>query len=589
MKRVPFYTHCLVILLLALVPAAITHAAPADPYLVQPQVQSDLENLLSRMIPSEQFLVQISTDVALRQDRQVVEGEVFTTTTEKETEPVPMMPGFLPEVREKPDREPQRTRQVYRMVEKPVLKLVRASITFDDELEAPVVSRARILVQNYLRTAYPNQAVVAFTSLPMLKPKKEIPLTDNPLEKKAPVDTAEEPKEKTESEPSVWEQYGPYGLGALLLLMVWMWISQSRARQISESQSRAERRALGAGANPASPWGMDGRSGFPNPMQFFRGLGTTPPLAPPVEQAPEKIRDLRKTMLQRFLSRSSAFKRYYGQLSPEEQEELYACLAGPAYDNLLGGLNIRAPKGEIPEPPEKDKVLEQHSKNFDEFTQAKDWQDKQFFGYLQDITDEQLLALVNHCTPLAACLMLRFMTPHQSALVLDALPSARRREILEQANQMNAVSFAEIYTIEREVRENVHRMPQHLFGSRKEDIEFWGSVLTEAENQDGILKDIEQTNPGIYPSLKKYKFKLEDAASLPNPMLEKILAQSDNEELSLALATCPHELIEVFFDAISAKRREVIEYQIASSKNASNDEKTDARIRLTKRFREVMA
>ena len=568
--------------------------AQSDPYLVQPQVQSDLENLLGRMIPSDQILVQVSTDVGLRQERQIVEGETITTSSEKIKEPVKTMPGFLPEVRDEEEKPPQRSRQVYRMVDRPFLKLVRASITFDDELEPSLIARAKVLVQNYLRTAYPNQAIVTFSALQMLKPKKEVK-AENPLEdekekkkKELAEKPPEEPKKPEEKVLSPWEEYGSYGLAAFLVLMLWMYMSQSRARGIAEAQARAERRSNSNQAANPGMFGMDGRGGFMNPLQYLKGFGGAPSADSETKITPAN-RDLRKILLHRFLSRSQAFRRYYQQMGVEKQEELYACLKGPAYDNLLSGLAIKPPAGDIHTPPEKDELLEQHEKDFEEFVQAKDWQDRQFFGFVHDMSDEQLVSLVNHQRPLAVCLMLRFMTPHQSALILDSLPSKKRREILEQANQMNGVSFAEIMGVEREIRENVQRMPAHMFGSNKEDILYWGSVLTEAENQDGILKDIEHTNPGIYPSLKKYKFKLEDAASLPNTLLAKILAESDNDEVCLALATCPHELIDVFLDAVSPKRKEVIEYGLASSRGASSQEKAEARLKLTKRFREVMA
>jgi len=543
------------------------------------------------MIPSDQILVQVSTDVGLRQERQIVEGETITTSSEKTKEPVKTMPGFLPEVREE-EKQPQRSRQVYRMVDRPFLKLVRASVTFDDELDVSLIARAKILVQNYLRTAYPNQAIVTFSALQMLKSKKELKSELPPEEEKKKKELAEkaseEAKKPEQKALSPWEEYGPYGLAALLVLMFWMYLSQSRARGIAEAQARAERRSNSNQVPNPGMFGMDGRGGFMNPLQYLKGFGGSASTDGETKITPAD-RDLRKILLHRFLSRSQAFRRYYQQMGVEKQEELYACLKGPAYDNLLTGLAIKPPAGDLHAPPEKNELLEQHEKDFDEFVQAKDWQDRQFFGFVHDMSDEQLLSLVNHQRPLAVCLMLRFMTPHQSALILDSLPSKKRREILEQANQMNGVSFAEIMGVEREIRENVQRMPAHMFGSNKEDILYWGSVLTEAENQDGILKDIEHTNPGIYPSLKKYKFKLEDAASLPNTLLAKILAESDNDEVCLALATCPHELIEVFLDAVSPKRKEVIEYGLASSRSASGQEKAEARLKLTKRFREVMA
>jgi hypothetical protein len=90
-----------------------------------------------------------------------------------------------------------------------------------------------------------------------------------------------------------------------------------------------------------------------------------------------------------------------------------------------------------------------------------------------------------------------------------------------------------------------------------------------------MLQVIEQTQPDIYPALKKYKFKLEDASTLPENLLAKIFADADNDELGRALASCTDEVAEVLLDAVSPARRELLKHQVASCKSAPKEELKD--------------
>lgn len=555
---------------LLLLGVAGTATAEADPYLVQGQVHSDLDSMLSRLIPVTHYFVQVTSDVILKQERQIIEGETVTLTESRPKESPRIMPGFLPELDPEPPKPPAQSRQVYRMVEKPMLRLLRVSVTFDEEVEPAVMNRARTLIQNYLRTAHPSTSSVQFNVLPLLKPKKE-----EKVEEKKPELPVEPPKKE---DPLA--EYYPYLAAALAFLLLLSMFRRPQARP----RRAAPREPAHQPQNPY--WGMDGRGGMMDPRQLFRRFQGEEGESSKKETPPPK--DTRKNLLHRFMSRSNAFRAYYRGLGEEAKEELYSILKGPAYNNFLQGTGIKPPSGDIPEPPEPQEILEKQEKDFEEFVQAKDWQERQFFGYLQDLSNDQLLSLVNHMNPMAVCIMLRFMNPGQSAFVLESMGPTKRRDVLDQVNHINETSFTQIVALEREVRDNVQRMPTHLFGSKNEDIEYWGNVLTEASDQEGILEDIEKTNPGIYPNLKRYKFKLEDAVSLPESLLQKILADSDNDELSLALATCPSDLVDVFLDAISSRRREAIEFQLAASKTAAAQVKKEARQKLTKRFREAM-
>ena len=148
--------------------------AISDPYLVESKVQLDLENGLMKMIPREEFLVQVHTDIVMKSERKLFEGEsiqdpqVIEEETAEDEEP---MPGFLPEPEtQSAKKRGPRLRQVFRVVDSPELQKIGVMVSFDDSLKPDLVNRARTFVQNYLKESYPNKSNFVFATVPMLKP-----------------------------------------------------------------------------------------------------------------------------------------------------------------------------------------------------------------------------------------------------------------------------------------------------------------------------------------------------------------------------------------------------------------------------------
>lgn len=575
----------LVIFGLALLAVSSRAATPAsEPFLVETKVQVDLENALSRVIPREQFLVRVNTEVGNRVERRIVEGETTTTRPEPTQAPIPVMPGFLPEAQVKPQNPAPQMRELYRLVETPVLNSVLVHVSFDETVAPETISRCKSLVQEYLREAYPNKAVITFSQIPMLKKKTDDPEAD----RKVASEEEETPEEK------MWN-YARWGALALLAVAVLMLWTRQTAMSAAGARSGGGRRA----PKSSNPWDsadalsqMGARGALEAGMNRAMGFARAALAPPPVDQSPDAIEHLlearRRKLLNKFLLKSEAFRIYYSRLDDEGRSELYAALNGPAFESLLDGLGLVKMPSEESDATRLDERLAHHERQFEEFAAAKEWQDRQFFGFLSQLSDDQLTALVSHETPLAAALMLRHMKANQSATVLDSLTAHRRVEVLQAVKDVQELPLSKMAAIEREVRQAAQKVPQHSFAKPDEEVNFWGNVLTESRDQESLIADLEHTHPEIAPKLAKYKFKLEDAATLPNGILERVLGDAENDELGLALSTCSQDVVEVLLDAVSPRRRDLLLSQLDTYRGSPADQTQAARVRLTKRFRESL-
>jgi hypothetical protein len=544
-----------------------------SPYATEARVRSDLESLLGRMIPGEQFFVQVNAEVRVDEQRKIFEGEV-TEEVEAGARPAPPepMPGFVPDTEDLVPAPGKHQRQVYRTVETPVLTALRVNVGLDRDLGQPTILQAKNYVQNFLFTNYPNQVRLGFMEMTMLKPKKETPPAPAPVPEKK-----EEPEETWET---LAAKYLPWGLVGLLVLVMLLRRSPQPAPQ------QHSRRNGGKG------WSQAPRavSSMFNPANFL-------PQAAPAQNAQAQAAaaqgsipagSARGRLLDRIIANTAAFHTYYDKLSDELKADLETILAGPAFESVMDGVPFPRAQSNGSSSDVEEMALA-YEAQFNEFVHAKQAQDKQFFGFLGALSREQLASLASFENDLTVCLMLRFMKPVQCAAILDGLPPQRRRSVLARLDDAQKIPLSEIAATEREIREAVRRLPTHALGPGPSPLDFWSNVLTESTHQAEILAELEVTQPDISAPLKKFKFSLEDAAALPDDLLQRAISEVDNEELALALTTCGKDVAEVVLQALPAGRAALLKEQINSLRSVPKERATRARNNFTKVIREMMA
>lgn len=513
-------------------------AFAGDAYLVESRVQADLENTLSRIIRKDQYLVQVNVEISTTTVRRIFETETTVgTAPEVARRPAAeVTAGFVAEPEARPMSPAKEERQTYRMVDSPKVEKIRVQIQVDDKLPENVLNQARALTNAYLSSNYPDVGSLRVTEVSMLKPE--------------------------------WWEYASNHihwigwLGSFCLLMLLL-VRNSFAARV---------------APVAAPAAIPAKNPEPAPATKLPDTVAAPTI---------KSDETRRRLLSRVVAFADCFRAYHARLTPEQRIEIWTVLHGPAFDSVLERQGLEIPRLTALEEVKEERI-QWHDKNFAEFVEATQMQDKKPFGFLPHLTDEQLATLAGHENAKAVCLMLRFMKPRQAATILDNFSKEKKLEILSHVADLKSSSFTEVSSLEQQVRESIQKLPTHFFGLGKEDSAFWGQVLGESKDQDELVEALEKTQTDLLPHLKKLKFKLEDAAQYDAATLDKVLNDVENDVLCMALASCDAETVAVFVKALTEQRRELVEQQITNSKAMPKEALASARQVLTNKFREFL-
>ena len=266
--------------------------------------------------------------------------------------------------------------------------------------------------------------------------------------------------------------------------------------------------------------------------------------------------------------------------------EICTALKGPAFATLMESLKLSTEESVSQTPSEEQ--LQFYLKNFSEFQGALQWQEQQFFGFLPNLTPEQLRALVQMHNPVVGALIVKFCRPEVSALVIDRMPESERSQIIDQFERTREIPPEELRTIENNVRASVALLPNFILSSTGQELDYWTQLLAATSDPEKLLTSLQRVRPDLYEKLARFRFKLEDLPSLPTPLIRKVIDEVENDDLARALSAQSMDLMNYLLTQMPSARRQMVESQILSYQNVRNADVQNSVDHLVRRFREVL-
>ena len=542
--------------IILLIPFTFSAFADGEEFNLESKIKNDLISMASKIVSLDEFFLTVSSTFTTRRVREVVEGESISQNEENPFK-MPHLPGFDLKFRERP--EAKRDRQTYKIVEKKTLKSIFIQLSLNNNIPSRVQEQIRTIVSEYLNQNYPGKVNLNFQSITM--------------------------KKVASKDGFFWQTLLPWILGGIFILaLTAMFLSRSKEKikKISPSEVYPYHKGENEMSDPQYA-GAYKHNNYDKFLHSVHGSERVPPLPPS-----ERYIDMRSELLKLFSESSDIFRIYFQNLKGHSRNDIMAALKGPAFSSLLKTLNVNGDLSEDITPPSEESLLF-YCKDFKEFIDMHQWQKNQFFGFLHQLTHAQLVTLFKDQNPLIAALMLKFLNPEDAAKILDQFDSDKRIEFLSETSRVEKIPSEELSKIEGMVRGYVESLPKLMLENDQEDSKVWSEILAQAKDQESLLMDIEKVRPELYPSLAKFRFKMEELPSLPTPLISKVLEDSNNEELAMAFAGCPKDIVEFALNELHEKRRNLIESQIASFQGLPPSEIELAKKALVLKFREVMA
>lgn len=185
------------------------------------------------------------------------------------------------------------------------------------------------------------------------------------------------------------------------------------------------------------------------------------------------------------------------------------------------------------------------------------------FAIARKADPQQLTNLLRNEHPQTIALIMCYMQPEKSALVLSQFPVELQTEIAERIGTINRTSPTVIKRIE-EIMENkftsLIENDTEAIGGVKTLVEILNSV--DRSTEKNIISSLEDTQPDLAEVIKSNLFIFEDIVNLDKGSIQRILREVANEDLVLALKGASEVVSSTIFSNMSKRAADMLKEDI---------------------------
>ncbi len=181
------------------------------------------------------------------------------------------------------------------------------------------------------------------------------------------------------------------------------------------------------------------------------------------------------------------------------------------------------------------------------------------FEFVRKTDATQLLSFIQDEHPQTIALILSYLSPTQSALIISALPQENQAEVARRIAQMDRTSPDVIQEVERVLESKLANLVNQDYtqiGGVDQVVEILNS--TDRGTEKHIMEILEIEDPELADEIRKKMFVFEDILLLDNKAIQRVLRDVDNNDLELALKGTNEEVQNTIFANLSKRLAEMI-------------------------------
>tara|TARA_B000000557_G_scaffold263519_1_gene266528 strand:+ start:5005 stop:5940 length:936 start_codon:yes stop_codon:yes gene_type:complete len=183
------------------------------------------------------------------------------------------------------------------------------------------------------------------------------------------------------------------------------------------------------------------------------------------------------------------------------------------------------------------------------------------FNFLKELTDEQLVAVLDKEDPPVIAMMLAQLEPEKRMFVLDKVPATEKGKILIELGSLDDIPLEGIVEVARRLEEKSAFLPRTVDFSRgggKDIADIIGNMDTADEEK--YLQAIANEDPDLMKEVKKYHLTFDDIMEkFPDNIMRDLMNAVDLTDVAMALKGIDQEKIDGIIGNLPQKKQAMFE------------------------------
>ena len=182
------------------------------------------------------------------------------------------------------------------------------------------------------------------------------------------------------------------------------------------------------------------------------------------------------------------------------------------------------------------------------------------FEFVRNADASQILNFIQDEHPQTIALILSYLAPSQSSLILSALPPDRQADVARRVATMDRTSPDVIKEVERVLETQLSSLVNQdytVIGGVDAVVEILNTVDRGTEKH--IMETLEIEDPELADEIRKKMFVFEDILLLDDRAIQRVLRDVENSDLAIALKGSTEQVQNAIFNNLSKRLAAMIQ------------------------------
>ncbi|MDQ0190560.1 flagellar motor switch protein FliG [Alicyclobacillus cycloheptanicus] len=185
------------------------------------------------------------------------------------------------------------------------------------------------------------------------------------------------------------------------------------------------------------------------------------------------------------------------------------------------------------------------------------------FHFARKADPHQLLSFLQDEHPQTMALVLSYLEPAQSALVISSLPHETQADVARRIALMNGTSpdiISEVETVLEAKLSTTLSLDSTQTGGVDSVVKILNGV--DRATEKSIMESLERSDPELAEQIKQRMFTFDDIVLLDGRSIQRVIRDVESSDLQLALKVAADDVKEIIFKNMSARMAETIKEEM---------------------------